>query len=175
VTDDAGRPLADVEVRIGDVASGGGRYESTDGYTFRTGADGRFHSDRLPIGAATIWVHRRGYCRPGLGLPIATPAKDIELSMVQSAGVRVVVEFAGPRPPGEYLVEIEPEGGSVVGSWGGSGQVDSANRIAFHEAPPGRYVLRGRPNPSSGKEHQAGPVTIELKGGQTLAVTLHAR
>ncbi len=176
VTDDVGRPLPDVEVRTGDVASrGGGRYESPEGAACRTGADGRFHWDRLPIGQATIWVHKRGYVRPGLGRPITTPAKDVELSMTPSAGVRVVVEFAGPRPPGDYLVEIEPEGGSVIGSWGGSGEVDAANRIAFHEAPPGRYVLRGRPNPSSGNQHQAGPLTIDLKGGQTLAVTLQAR
>ncbi len=176
VTDDSGRPLADVEVRMLNVASaGGGRYEAPDGYSCRTDADGRFHADRLPVGQATVWVNKRGYVRPGLGLSIQTPAQDLSLSMVQSAGVRVVVEFAGPRPPGEYLVEIAPEGGSVVGSWGGSGQVDAANRIAFHEAPPGRYVLRGRPNPWSGKQHEAGPVTIELKGGQTLAVTLHAK
>jgi protocatechuate 3,4-dioxygenase beta subunit len=176
VTDDSGRPLADVEVQIHDVASGvGGRYESPEDPSCRTDADGRFHWDRLPVGRATIWAHKRGYCRPGLGLPIATPAKDIELSMLRSAGVRVVVEFAGPRPTGQYLVEIEPEGGSVIGSWGGSGQVDAANRIAFHEAPPGRYVLRGKPNPSDGKQHLAGPVTVELKGGQTLPVTLHAK
>jgi hypothetical protein len=176
VFDEAGRPLADVEVRIHDVATDvGGRYESPDGYDCRTDADGRFHSDRVPVGHATIWVYKRGYCRPGLGLPIATPAKDIELSMLKSAGLRVTVEFAGARPPGGYIVQIEPEGGSKVGSWGGSGDVDSANRIAFHDIPPGRYVLQGRPNPSSGNQLQAGPVTIELKGGQTLPVTLHAR
>jgi hypothetical protein len=176
VLDDTGRPLADVEVRIQDVASDpGGRYDSPDGYSCRTGPDGRFHSDRVPIGHATIWLFKRGYCRPGLGLPITTPAKDIELSMLKSAGIRVVVEFAGARSPGGYIVEMEAEGGPAIGKWGGSGEVDSANRIAFHDIPPGRYVLQGRPNPSSGNQHQAGPVTIELKGGQTLPVTLRAR
>jgi hypothetical protein len=72
-------------------------------------------------------------------------------------------------------VEIEPEGGSKIGSWGGSGNVDAAHRIAFHDVPPGRYVLRGRPNPSHGKDQEAGPLTVDLKGGQTLAVTLRAR
>jgi hypothetical protein len=176
VIDDAGGPLADVEVRIQDVAPGsGGRYESPDDPSCRTGADGRFHSDRLPVGHATIWVHKRGYCRPGLGLPITTPAQAIELSMLRSAGVRIVVEFTGSKPPGGYIVEIEPEGGSKVGTWGGSGNIDTANRLALHDIPPGRYVLRGKPNPSHGDEHAAGPVTIDLKGGQTLAVTLKAR
>src|SRR5262249_28329194 len=101
--------------------------------------------------------------------------KNLELSMLKSAGVRVVVEFTGPKPPAGYIVEIEPEGGSKVGTWGGSGNVDTANRLAFHDIPPGRYVLRGRPNPSQGHEHEGGPVTIDLKGGQTLAVTLKAR
>jgi protocatechuate 3,4-dioxygenase beta subunit len=176
VIDDSGQPLADVEVQIRNAEPGAsGRYESPEEPSCRTDADGRFHSDRLPVGAATVWVRKRGYVRPGLGLSIQAPARGIELSMMRSAGVRILVEFDGPRPPGGYIVEIEPESGSVVGSWGGSGEIDAANRIAFHEAPPGRYVLKGRPNPSSGNQHQAGPVTIELKGGQTLPVTLHAR
>ena len=70
---------------------------------------------------------------------------------------------------------MEPEGGAKVGQWGGSGEIDPANRLAFQGIPPGRYVLRGRPNPSRGDEHAAGPLTIDLKGGQTLPVTLEAR
>lgn len=176
VVDDAGNPLADVDVGIRVVATGaGGRYESPEGSPCRTGPDGRFRADRLPVGQATIRIQKRGYCGPGLGRSVAAPAKDLELSMRRAAGVRIVVEFAGPRPPGEYLVHMEPEGGEKVGQWGGSGIVDDANRIAFHEIPPGRYVLRGRPNPSRGDEHAGGPVTVDLKGGQTLAVTLKAR
>ena len=176
VTDDSGQPLADVEVRIGDVASEvGGRYESPDESSCRTGADGRFHSDRVPIGHATIWLSKRGYCRPGLGRPITTPAKDLELAMLRSAGVRIVVEFSGTARPAGYIVQMEPEGGAAVGKWSGSGEVDAANRIAFHDVPPGRYVLRGRPNPSRGNQGQTEPVTIDLKGGQTLGVRLRAR
>ncbi len=176
VIDDEGRPLADVEVSIRPHGSeGGGRYASPDDSPCRTGVDGRFRSDRIPAGGATISVHKRGYCGPGLGLTVTAPAEDVEIAMQKAAGVRVVVEFAGARPPGGYIVEIEPEGGLAVGKWGGSGEVDAADRIAFHDIPPGRYVLQGRPNPSSGNQHQAGPVTIELKGGQTLPVTLHAR
>ena len=176
IVNDSGRPLADVEVRVQDVASDvGGRYESPDSYSTRTDAEGRFRSDRVPIGRATIWLNKRGYCRPGPGQAITTPAQDFELSMLQSAGVRVVVEFDGPARPAGYLVEMEPEGGAAVGKWSGSGIVDADRRIAFHDVPPGRYVLRGRPNPSTGKLQAAEPITIDLKGGQTLGVTLHAR
>jgi hypothetical protein len=176
ITDDSGSPLADVEVRIQDVASDvGGRYESPDGYSCRTGTDGRFHADRVPTGRASIWIHKHGYCRPGLGVPITTPAKDIELAMLRSAGVRVVVEFAGAARPSGYIVHIAPEGGEAVGKWSGSGNVDAENRIAFRDVPPGRYVLKGQPNPSNRNQQEAGPVTVELKGGQTLGVTLRAR
>jgi Carboxypeptidase regulatory-like domain len=176
ITDDSGSPLAEVEVRIQDVASDvGGRYESPDGYSCRTGVDGRFHADRVPTGRATIWIHKHGYCRPGLGVPITTPAKDVELAMLRSAGIRVVVEFAGAARPAGYIVKREPEGGEAVGKWSGSGNVDAENRIAFHDVPPGRYVLRGQPNPSSGASQQTAAMTIDLKGGQTLGVTLRAR
>jgi hypothetical protein len=176
ITDDSGSPLADVEVRIQDVASDvGGRYESPDGYSCRTDPDGRFHLDRVPTGRATVWIHKHGYCRPGLGHPITTPAKDVELTMVQSCGVRVVVEFAGAARPSGYIVHIEPEGGATVGKWSGSGNIDADNRIAFRDVPPGRYVLKGQPNPSHGQQQEAGPVTVDLKGGQTLGVTLRAR
>jgi hypothetical protein len=138
VTDDAGRPLADVEVRFQDVVAGSyDPYGSPDDPSCRTGVDGRFHSDRVAVGHATICVYRRGYCRPGLGLSITTPAQEVKLSMLRSAGVRVVVEFAGENLPGGYLVEVEPEGGAKVGQWGGRGV--STKRIAspFRTSRPG--------------------------------------
>src|SRR5690606_5953535 len=43
VTDEAGTPLADVEVSLGNVApASGGRYESPVDYAARTDAEGRF-------------------------------------------------------------------------------------------------------------------------------------
>ncbi len=96
------------------------------------------------------------------------------LAMLQSAGVRVVGRVDGvPRLPG-YIVHMVPEGGEAVGKWSGSGNLDAANRIAYRDIPPGRYVLKGQPNPSRGNDH-SDAVTIDLKGGQTLPVTLRAR
>jgi hypothetical protein len=175
VTDDAGQPLADVDVRLRDVVSGvGGRYESPHETSCRTGVDGRFDSDRVPIGHATIWLYKRGYCHPGLSRPIATPAKDVVLAMIKSASVRVVVEFAGTARPTGYIVQMEPEGGSAVGKWSGSGKVDVEGRIAFHDIPPGRYVLQGHPNPST-ENQKTERVTIALRGGQTAVVRLSAK
>ena len=149
ITDHDGQPLADVDVQIRDVVSDvGGRYESPQEYDVRTGADGRFRSDQLPVGRATIWLNKSGYCRLGLGKPITLPTKDVELTMIKSARLRVTVDFTGTNRPQEYIVQVEPEGGDEVGKWGGSGNIDAKNQITFDDVPPGRYVIHGRPNPS---------------------------
>jgi hypothetical protein len=175
IIDDAGQPLADVEVRLQDARTEpGGRYESPRDHTFKTGTDGRFRADDVPLGKATIWIHKPGYCRPGLGQPITTPKNDVELTMTKAARVIVTVDFTGKeRPPG-YIVQIEPEGGSAVGTFGGSGNISAKNQIAYENVPPGRYVIRGHPNPSS-EDQKTDPITIDLKGGQSAEVTLNAK
>ncbi|MDR3634407.1 MAG: carboxypeptidase-like regulatory domain-containing protein [Isosphaeraceae bacterium] len=172
VTDDAGQPLAGVDVRLQDVLPAtGGRYEMPGEPLFKTGADGRFRADSVPIGRATVWVHKPGHCRPGLGLAIKSPADALELRMMKSARVLVTVDFAGVERPEGYIVQIEPEGGEVVGKWSGSSNIDAKNQAAFVDVPPGRYVLRGQPNPSSENERSK-PVTVELKGGEATEITL---
>jgi hypothetical protein len=94
--------------------------------------------------------------------------------MMKSARLRVTVDFNGKNRPTDYIVEIEPEGGSAVGTWGGSGNIDAHNQIAFYDVPPGRYVLHGHPNPSSANERTK-PLTIELKGGRSTEITLSAK
>jgi hypothetical protein len=172
ITDDAGKPLADVEVRLADVVSDeDGGYGSPHEYASKTDADGRFRLDQVPVGSATIRLRKSGYCRPGLGQPITTPAKDIALHMMKSAQVRVTVDFAGTARPQWYIVQIEPEGGSAVGTWGGSGNIDAKNQISFHDVPPGRYVLQGYRNPWPANQ-MSRSLVIDLKGGQTSEVTL---
>jgi len=175
ITDDEGKPLADVEVRLHDVVpASGGRYESPDEYAFKTDIEGRFRAEQVPAGKATIWLRKPGYCRPGLGQPVTTPKTDVELIMIRAASLRVTVDFAGKeRPPG-YIVSIQPEGGEAVGTFGGSGNIDAKNQMAFDNVPPGRYLLRGQPNPSSG-DQRTEPVTVELKGGQAAEVSLIAK
>ena len=175
VTDEAGQPLADVKVRFGNVTAGaGGRYESPDDPSCQTDAEGRFQCDRLPAGGAAIWVTKFGYVRPGLGEEIKTPAENVAMVMKKSARLRVRVDFGGAKRPQQYLVDIEPEGGSKIGSWGGSGSINDHNEIAYSEIPPGRYVLRGHPNPSSANE-TTDPLTVDLKGGRLTEVTISAR
>jgi Carboxypeptidase regulatory-like domain len=175
VTDDAGRPLADVEVRIQDVTtSPGGRYESPLGYSFQTGTDGRFRANQVPVGQARISVHKPGYTRPGLSQPITTPQENVELRMIQAGRIVVTVDFTGNQRPEAYIVGIEPEEGEAVGRYGGSGHIDAKNQIGFENVPPGRYTLRGQPNPSSA-DQVTEAVTVEVTGGETAQVKLAAK
>ncbi len=175
VVDEAGNPLPGVSVRLDNVQpESGGRYESAVDNAITTDEEGRFHADQVPSGTATIWIHKPGYCRPGLGLPIKMPKANVELQMMKSSSVRVTVDFTGAERPSGYLVSIAPEGGEAVGKYGGSGNIDAKNQIAFENVPPGRYVLRGQPNPSSG-DQRTEPLTVDLKGGQTTELTLKAK
>ena len=175
VTDETGKPLADVKVRLtGVVADGDERYSSPDEYVVKTDADGRFHLDQVPAGRARITLQKDGYCRAGLGLSVTTPTKDVALSMMKAAQVRVTVDFAGTVRPEEYIVQIEPEGGSAIGTWGGSGKIDTNNQISFQNVPPGRYALTGQPNPSKPNQRTK-PIAVDLKGGQTAEITLPAK
>lgn len=175
ITDDAGNALPDVEVRLANVAAaGGGRYQAPHEYAAKTDSDGRFRIDMVPVGKASVWLRKQGYCRPGLGQPIVTPMQDVALSMMRSAAVRVTVDFAGKERPEAYIVEMEPEGGAAVGKWSGSGMIDTNNQITYKDVPPERYIIFGRPNPGS-DDQQSESITVDLKGGETTEVMLRAR
>jgi hypothetical protein len=175
VADETGQPLANVDVRLLNFEpTAGGRYDSPQEYTFKTDADGRFKAESLPIGSATVGLHKFGYCRPGLGPSVKIPTEGVVLTMLKSARVRVTVDFGQTKRPGEYLVNIKPAGGEVVGSWGGSGRINEDNQILFTDVPPGKYIFQGHPNPWSANE-QTEPMTIVLKGGRVAEITLKAR
>jgi hypothetical protein len=175
VTDPDGKPMEGVDVRLDNVQpASGGRYKTPDDYKFKTGADGRFRAEQVPAGTASVWLHKPGYVRPGLGQAITTPNTDVELQMMKAASVRVTVDFTGKARPEGYIVSMKPEGGEIVGSYGGSGNIDAKNQMTFQIVPPGRYILSGRPNPGSEKE-ETEAVAVDLKGGQAAEVTLKAR
>ena len=174
VTDDYGNPLADVEVRLDNVATqSDGRYESPDGYKCQSNDEGNFRLDAVPLGKATVWVHKSGYCRPGLGQSISTPAADVAMKMMKSASLTVTVDFGGVFRPAGYIVQLTPEGGEAIGKWSGSGNIDAKNQISFTDMPPGKYQVQGHPNPSRAGDG-TGPFGIELTGGPA-EITLVAK
>jgi hypothetical protein len=175
VVDDEGKPLADADVRLGNVTpQGGGRYQSPNDYEAKTDADGRFRIEPVPVGNVAIWVHKSGYVRPGLGQSVKTPSEDVELRMGKSASVRVVIDFTGKERPTGYMVRIAPEGGEKIGSYGGSGDINAEGVMSFKDMPPGKYIIRGRPNPGSDPE-ETEPLTVDLKGGEVREVTIKAK
>lgn len=167
VIDAAGKPLADVEVRVS------GSYEAPLDQPIKTGKDGRFRAEQIPPGKATIWVSKPGYIRPGLALEITAPKEDVELKMIQAARLEVTVDFNGKAPPAIYLVDLEPEGGLKIGSYGGAAQVEG-NQYTFDSVPPGRYLVRGHPNPYSEKQ-VSDPIAVNLQAGRSSKVTLKAK
>jgi hypothetical protein len=176
IVDEFSKPLADVDVSFSNVSAKnagprGGRYESIAEYKVKTGVDGRFLFDKLPIGSASIWLRKPGYNRAGLGQDITTPVADLVMSMRKAASLRVKVDFGANARPKEYLVNMEPEGGAAIGRWSGSGQIHEDKTIEFKDAPPGRYTITGNPNPHSPQE-RTDPVTVELKGGETMDLTV---
>lgn len=175
VTDNAGKPLEGVRVRLGDIVTEDGEtYEPLGDTELMTDKSGRFASNKVPQAAMTVWTYKEGYCRIGLGEPIKTPAENVALTMVRAARIEVVVDFGNKAKPNSYLVNIQPEGGSKVGSWGGSGNVDASGFIKFENVPPGKYVLWGRPNPGSDAE-QTEKATVDVTGGKTTEVSLQAK
>ena len=174
VTDSSGKPLPDVVVRLFDIASHNEAYATAGEFRTKTDADGRFHFDEVPIAAARIGVSKDGYCLPGLGPEIKVPAKEVAIVMPLSAEVQVTVDFANTERPQKYLVEIEPEGGNVVGSWGGGSHIDQENQVTFKNIPPGQYFLWGHPNPHSEKLLPK-RIALDLKGGAHEEIVLPAQ
>ncbi|HEX4145607.1 MAG TPA: carboxypeptidase-like regulatory domain-containing protein [Pirellulales bacterium] len=174
VVDESGKPLADVDVRLDNVEpQSGGSYESPQEYKFKTDAEGHFRADRVPAGKATISVHKSGYCRPGPSPVVTAPKEEVKLRMVRSGSIRVTVEFAGKRPQ-QYMVTLDPKEGNVIGSYGGGGNIDEKNQFTYENVPPGEYLLSGRANPGR-VDQTAGPIAIDVKGGEAAERTLKAK
>lgn len=174
VLDEAGKPLSDVEVRLSNVVAKGVRYDSPQEYNAKSDAQGKFVVENVPVGDASIWLHKPGYVRPGLGTSVSIPSGEVKVAMLKAASVKVVVGFGAATPPAGYIVHIIPEGGEAVGKWSGSGNIDAQHRTTFKDMPPGKYTLYGRPNPGSDSE-QTDAIELDLKGGETREVVLTAK
>ena len=175
VQDQAGAPLADVTVRLDHVTIGGKEvYRTSNDFKLTTDASGRFEFRNVPHGRTSIRVHKDGYVRPGIAETIESPAADVALGMQPAAHARVVVDFGKQQRPQGYIVEMGPEGGNVVGSYGGSANLPDNNTYEFRNVPAGTYVFYGRPNPGSTNQ-VTDRVTAELRGGETTTVELQAK
>ncbi|WP_425396821.1 carboxypeptidase regulatory-like domain-containing protein [Aeoliella sp.] len=172
VTTKSGDPLQDVHVRLSNVAVAEGESYRTAGKPeTTTNESGEFRIANVPRGTASIYIHKDGYCRPGLGLDVTVPSEDVHLEMLRSSNITVIVLFESTEVPEQYMVAIEPEGGNKVGSWGGSARIDEKNQHVFKNVPPGRYKMWGHPNPHS-EDEKSEPMLLDLKGGEEITKTI---
>ena len=88
--------------------------------------------------------------------------EDIRIVMTGTGSVRgKVVDRDGKAPTREFHVNIEPKGGSKLGSWGGSMRCKEGGTFEFSGVPPGEYVLVAQPNPmTEGEASEPKPVVI---------------
>jgi hypothetical protein len=170
-----GKPLADVSVRLDDLDVGKtNNYDVPIETPVKTDRDGRFVFEQTPIGSGKIWVNKPGYVRPGLGSKVEIPATDVTIVMLQAASLHVRVDFTDTQRPGDYMIHCEPEEGEEVGKWSGDASISAENDFKFENIPPGRYVVKGRPNPGAASQ-ETKPVVVDLKGGQTTELTVKAK
>lgn len=155
VMDSDGQPLRNVKVRASSVMAMDGRgYRQPLSRQAETDDAGRFDFTGLPAGFLQLHASASGYHFGDLFTIYDVPSTNVVLRLKGAGGMLVTVvdkqgkaisQFEG----NEVLVSVEPKGGSIIGSWGGSGKVNAQGVIEFKDMPPGEYRVSSRPNPSS--------------------------
>jgi hypothetical protein len=174
-----GQPVKDVTVRADSVMGPDGKgYRLPKRAEATTDDKGTFAIDGLPHGHCQPFAHAAGYSMVDVLTVQTVPTPEgLKLRVVQAGTIKATVATPGGGPPQQqYMVNLEPEGGSKIGSYGGSGSVDAKGVMTFQNVPPGKYTITARPNPGpvvNGKDPSA--QTIEVVGGQTAEVKFEVK
>jgi hypothetical protein len=180
VVDQAGQAVPELKVTTRDMVGQDGRgYACGDKPEAVTDVEGRFEIEGLPEG----YTHLR--CRtPSLHqetsifelYPVSrrhwSRQEEIKLVVTGTGIIQgTVVDAQGNPPTRQFMVELEPKGGSKRGSWGGSMRIKEDASFAFKGVPPGEYVLIAHPNPM--REGEAtDPEPIVVAAGKIITLTL---
>jgi 5-hydroxyisourate hydrolase-like protein (transthyretin family) len=169
VLDVKGNPITGVKMRAVDILSDDGfGYPCVGEKSSVTDEEGRFEICSLPAGSIGLKCESRKLHRKGsIFDQYDVPSDGIKYVMTGTGTITgKVVDKDGKRPKGGILLELEPEGGSRIGKWSYSGNLNKEGTFEIKGIPPGKYVISTRPNPGSAKyEPNIGKVTIE--GGKT--------
>lgn len=182
VVDDKGGPLAGVRVTARNVlAMDGLGYVCQEGTTAATDDQGGFEFTSLPEGytgldCSSPPLHQQSSILERYQVTAMVPPSgkkpEVKIVMTGTGTVRgKVTDRDGKAPSVQMMAEIEPKGGSKVGSWGGSMQCKEGGAFEFSGVPPGDYVVTVRPNP--GRETdvtEPKPVTVTTGGTQDLEI-----
>jgi 5-hydroxyisourate hydrolase-like protein (transthyretin family) len=169
--DTDGKPFKGVKVYASSVMAIDVRGYSGNGeLTTETDADGRFELKDLPVGYVQLGARAEGYHFSDLFTIHEVPATNVVLRLGGAGVLQVRVTDKEGNALAQYeghaiLVEVEPKGGSKIGSWGGSATVKDDGTFEFNNVPPGEYRITSRPNPSNSNRQYAPEQMVTVTPG----------
>jgi hypothetical protein len=174
--DTDGKPVANATVRADNLMAVDGKgYLPPNKPEVTTDAEGRFELKNLPRGFCQPFAYGKTfYMVEPLKLQ-AVPADDVTIKMTLTGSIKLKVAKGDGAPPKEnWAWRLEPEGGSKIGSYGGSGNFEQDGTYTLENVPPGKYIVTAQPNPgpAAGLNNAQ---TIEVKGGVAVDVKFEAK
>jgi len=180
VVDQAGQPVSELTVTTRELIGQDGRgYACVNAPQAVTDTNGQFVLKGVPEGYAhlrcrapslhqetSIFELYRVSRRPG--------PRDAEIALIVTGTGIIqgrVVDAEGNPPTRQFIVELNPKGGSRRGSWGSSGRIKEDGSFDIKGIPPGEYILTAQPNPMRQGEATA-PQPIVVTAGKTIEVTV---
>jgi hypothetical protein len=178
VADTDGKPVAGVNVRVDSIIGPDGRgYLLPDPLQATTNNQGEFELTRLPHGHAQIFAYGNHYQMLDVLKLYTIPEDHLELRLTATGTIKGRVLAKDGKPATTGNIEVEPEGGSKLGSWGGSSNTKPDGSFVFENVPPGTYVLSAmatNPGPArQGRDPNLKKVVV--KAGQTVEVDVTGR
>ena len=170
------QPLPNAEIRIASCTTTDGKlYEIARPDKFECNENGEATLDDIPHGELRFSSRVRGYYLNSVTNTYKTDQETIELKLQATGSVTIFVADAKGEPiTSKYMVEIEPEEGGGVGTWGGSANVNKEGTVEFDGIPPGRYVIWGRPNPGR-EQDKTDRMLVDIKEESQDAIKLIAK
>ena len=173
VVDSDGKPVVKAQVRVDNVTADDGHFYPTsrdnDNQEVLTDADGRFTLGNLPRGEMVLTVWGTNMHQIDMLKPHSVPGPPLILKMAGTGTIRGKVIGRNNKPP-DGSVSVWPQGGEVVGSWGGTMDLLEGGTFLFENVTPGKYFISDDP---AAKFQKNGKTTaIEVKAGETVEVEL---
>jgi len=180
IVDQDGSPAPGLKVSARDLIGLDGRgYDCVDEPEAVTDAKGKFVIKAVPEGHAHLRCRAPSLHQENSIFELYRASRrpwpqDQEIKLVVTGTGTIqgkVLDSAGKPPTRQFIVELEPKGGSVPGSWGSSGQIKQDGSFEIKGIPPGEYTLVAQPNPKREGEATA-PKALVITAGKTLELTL---
>ncbi len=173
VVDSEGKPIAKVKVRLDNtVASDGRGYPTSrvnENQEVITDAQGHFTLTGLPRGEAVITIWGSNLHQIDMLKPHTIPGPPLVIKTAGTGTIKGKVIGRNGKPA-DGTVSVWPEGGEVVGSWGGSMNLQEGGTFIFETVPPGKYFIS---DDAGAKYQKNGKSTlIEVKAGEAVEVEL---